>query len=310
VDHQYRQYALSLFGYHLSIKLSEAYGDILAAAGCKAFFSDIAPDQCDGLLVCTMIQEQFDIPTSVNASLPDKGFDNFPVLHHAFLREMAADSGPEVQTLIEATRLVFLEPDTLTMRAYSCGWTVQDNYQAFDFFMFLFAACLLARHQGILLHACGLVVDGLACAITGPSGAGKSTAGALIKKDFLLADDIVGITGIADKDSRIQAHASPLSSSRITDGPGQAPLAAIFFPVKADGFIIEPMTPRAAFLKYLEEHAHYIGRLIKPYKAVYFELAHALFQKVPAYALHFPVDYIDTDEIRSVMAKTPAPVIR
>ena len=43
---------------------------------------------------------------------------------------------------------------------------------------------LLAERGGLLLHAYGLIVDGMACAIIGPSGAGKSTAGNLMKKDL------------------------------------------------------------------------------------------------------------------------------
>lgn len=124
----------------------------------------------------------------------------------------------------------------------------------------------------------------------------------LFAPDFLLSDDMVGITSI---DQEPVIGATPLGG--YTDGPMGGPLRAIFFPKKAPRFSIEPLHPHDAFLKFWAEHSEYIYKLFTPYVAMFFKNAYELFQRVPAYELAFALDKFDKDAVRSVLENPQAP---
>lgn len=297
----YRRFVLNLFDHYLDIKISESYGHILATSAFRKFYSYGMPlDIPGGHFACTILNFRGDSFPHMQGSGLSPDIADFPIFQYDVTKNQVPDGASEY-AFIHPTRLAIFCPDKLAMRYYACIKNFNIIEKIIASSLFLFTASFLAEHRGLLLHAYGLVIDGLFCAITGPSGAGKSTAGGLIEKDVILSNDIIGITNI---DGQPYAHASPLALTGITDGPNKAPLSAFFFPVKSDKFDIQPMQPKDAFIKYLHEHVDYVGRLFKPYKAVYFELAHILFHKVPSYELHFPMDHIDTDKIKDIMARS------
>ena len=301
-SNHYREFSLNLFDCLLNIKLSESFAYVPAAEHFQKFFArETPPDMCAAGLTCTVLDlvKPF-ISPEADLSAHNKALAYYPVLQHDLTRQVMAGREMNEYILVQPTRLAIFDPAKLEITAFVSERSEEKNAQSVQAFIFMLAAFVLAERGGLLIHAYGLVVDGLSCAIVGPSDAGKSTAGSLIQKDCILSDDVIGITGVG---SRPYAHASPLATSGITDGPCKAPLAAVFFPVKAARFDLQPISPRDAFLRYLDEHADYIGRLIKPIKTRYFDHAHALFHQVPAYELHFTKDYIDSGRIREVMGR-------
>lgn len=298
---EYQKFALDLFDCRLAIQLTGAYGHVLSADRFRGFYAGKArPRAGAGLLTCTILDVKPHTQPTVALSGAKKVLADYPVFQYDVTRKMVADHGLNEDIIVQKARLAFFYPQKREMTAFACETSAEKNEQAIHTFLFLSVAFLTAEFGGLLLHAYGLVIDGLAAAIIGPPEAGKSTAGNLMQKDAVLSDDIIGITDIG---GRPMAHASPLASSGITDGPCRAPLAALFFPVKSDQFDVRPIHPRDAFLRYLEEHADYVGRMVKSIRILYFKLAHTLFQKVPAYELHFPVDFVDTDRVRDVMSR-------
>ena len=137
----------------------------------------------------------------------------------------------------------FLRPPTWTMDAFAFLPADLDQYLRSRIFVLL--GCLLATDNGALLHGSGFALDGAAAAVIGPSKAGKTTAARLVQGDRLLSDDVVAVTDI---DTQPRLHATPFG--RESDGPGSAPLRAIFFPRKQATFSLQPLTARPALIRF------------------------------------------------------------
>ena len=162
-------------------------------------------------------------------------------------------------------------------------------------------SCLLGSHLaatgGLLLHGAGMLIDGAAAAVIGPSGAGKTTAAHLIGADHLLSDDAIAVT---DVNAQPWLHATPLG--RESDGPGRAPLRALFFPKKQAGFALRPMSKREALLRAAEEQADtFAGVFLPSMRGLAIRNLARLLHKVPAYELGFSLDGIDREAIRRVL---------
>lgn len=155
---------------------------------------------------------------------------------------------------------------------------------------------LAARTDGIFLHGAGCVIDGRALTILGVPGAGKSTAIAMIRHEFLLSDDMLMLRF---KDGEAILHSTPLGPN--SDGPGSAPLGAVFFPVHSDYFAIRPLTRLRAIELYYRAQSGYWEKVFTPYRKMHFDKVCQLFAQVKAYEMHFPVNYIDNAAIRRTM---------
>ena len=157
---------------------------------------------------------------------------------------------------------------------------------------------LLAADDGLLLHGSGVLIDGAAAAIIGPSGAGKTTAAHLIRADHLLSDDAIAVT---DVDAQPWLHATPLG--RESDGPGRAPLRALFFLRKQAGFALRLMSRREALVRAVEEQADTLAGVFLPsMRGMAIRNLGRLLHKVPAYELGFSLDGIDREAIRRVLS--------
>jgi hypothetical protein len=205
---------------------------------------------------------------------------------------------PSELARVDSTTVTFLDPSTWTMECLSFGasdapfaiyWT---HIQLRSL-----VSSMLAAAGDLLLHGSGFVIDGLAAAVIGPSEAGKTTAARLVNGDRLLSDDMVAVT---DVDQQPCLHATPLG--RDSDGPGSAPLRAIFFPRKQAAFSLRPLTARDALIRSAREQADTFQSLFQPYGGMAIRNLARLFRKVPAYELGFSLDGIDRDAIRRVLA--------
>jgi hypothetical protein len=224
---------------------------------------------------------------------PEAPEEKYPILNFVEARQESSDDF----AIVSRDAVTIFRRISRVMEVY----LFEDPHivERFEKYASMFMACLLAEDNGLLLHGSGFILDGMSGAVIGPSGAGKSTAARLIDHDFLLSDDAVAVTGVGDKTPLL--NATPFGGK--TDGVGEAPLKALFFPRKSEQFAIRPITPREALVRYLNEHAEYISEPFKPYVKMTFENAHEMFQKVPSYELSFSKDYIDTDAIREVLGE-------
>jgi hypothetical protein len=161
----------------------------------------------------------------------------------------------------------------------------------------------LANHaamtDGIFLHAAGAVSAGRAFAIAGVPEAGKSTAIAQIGHDFLLSDDMLMLRFVADQ---VQLHSTPLGPN--TDGPGSAPLQAVFYPVKSDHFELRPLGRLQAIEQYYRAQAGYWDKVAVQHRRRNFASVCRLFSLVRAYEMHFKKDFVDNAAVQNALSQS------
>jgi hypothetical protein len=139
-------------------------------------------------------------------------------------------------------------------------------------------------HQGILLHASGVIRQGQAYLFPGPSGAGKSTIAGLAPSDQVLDDDTLGL--VLPEGQGATAYNLPLL--RYGAGPQEphgAPLKALYFPVQSTENRLEPLTPRETLSRLLPCIKSFTGWL--PRRQKVFDLSSQLAERSPGFALHF-----------------------
>lgn len=93
-------------------------------------------------------------------------------------------------------------------------------------FLRVVTASWMLRRGGFLLHACGVVRDGMAYIFFGPSGAGKTTVTQLSPNDTILSDDL---TLVVPGPTGYMAAGIPfgLAHHRVPDTTGSFPIAAM-----------------------------------------------------------------------------------
>lgn len=101
----------------------------------------------------------------------------------------------------------------------------------------------LVEHDGMMLHASAVVVDGLAYLFSAPSGTGKSTHTSLYLKRFgerayILNDDKPAIRVV---DGKAYAYGTPFSGKYDISENRRVPIAGIAFIERSETNSIEPM---------------------------------------------------------------------
>lgn len=154
-----------------------------------------------------------------------------------------------------------------------------------------------------MLHSAGVILDNKTLLITGPSEAGKTTACSLMKKDFFLSDESIFVDGLQGLPL---AHSTPFGN--FSDGIRSNPIGAVFFLKKSQDFRITSLPFHSAIARFFEEQGHdlriYYG---KKFQGKLFSAIHALFQKVPAYEMAFPKDFVDTEAIKKILRRADRP---
>jgi hypothetical protein len=103
---------------------------------------------------------------------------------------------------------------------------------------------LLAKHGGLMVHACGLERDGQGYLFVGPSGQGKTTIARLAKGRYnVLNDDRVVLRM---KDGRPWMFGTPWHGELSQVSPAGVPLQRLFFIEQADRHSAAPVRPAAA----------------------------------------------------------------
>jgi hypothetical protein len=104
-----------------------------------------------------------------------------------------------------------------------------------------FLSKTLTEHNGLLLHACMLVRDGVSCLFLGPSGAGKSTLARNASHMQCVHDDKVAVRRIGNK---FFAQGVPMLDNHKRTGKNiLAPIHGIYFIEKSDRLRVLPLRP-------------------------------------------------------------------
>jgi hypothetical protein len=286
------RFVLAIADNRLTVEVPDHYGDLFSLPVFDPFLT-CDNDNADARLVIQTFPKPSTRPDpfSVKRVCPPPG-QQYPILRYA----CACQQGNNDLTFVHPELLLIFRQVTNTMEIYR--FETSNMIDRFHDHLMLLLACLLSANNGILLHGAGFAISGVAGVLIGPSGAGKSTAAGLMQHDFLLSDDVVSLTNVSKVPT---LHSTPFGGR--TDGLMSAPLRAIFFPEKSSDFSIRPISPRAALLRYLQEHGDYIKKLFKPHIRMAFENAHMMFRKIPSYEMSFSPDYIDREEIRRLLVK-------
>jgi hypothetical protein len=154
----------------------------------------------------------------------------------------------------------------------------------------------LPRFSALMMHSSGLIRGGRAALFLAKDGGGKTTALRQATEGLLLNDDQIILRQEGDG---FVAHGTPLG--RLTDGPCQAPLSALFALEKARSFGLEPAKPANLVQHLWDEHRVYTSVLPKPLKLRAFDLLYDVCHQVPAYKMRFPKDHVDWAAIDAAM---------
>jgi hypothetical protein len=236
-------------------------------------------------------------PTPIHPIDGDIITNGYPILANLSAQKAYLQHNTDTDlVLLKKSKLIVYHPENHIMDVFI--YKSMSTGLKYVVYLVNLLSTLLCEENGLLLHGAGFVKYGAATAVIGPSGAGKSTAAQLIGYDHLLSDDAVVISDI---DGKPLLHATPLGGT--TDGPMSGALKAIFFPRKSETFSMRLIQPREAIHRYILEHGDYMSKLFKPYVVQSFKNAHALFNRVPAYELSFPPDFVDQDQIRQILCQ-------
>jgi hypothetical protein len=213
--------------------------------------------------------------------------------HHA-VEERYCNVRAQESILAYSTRATFF--DSVHCRMESLGIPPRSPEVLLKSLLGILLSTLAAKDGGFVFHGAGFVLGQAAGAFVGLSGAGKSTAVQLLEPDRILSDDVV----VASNDKGLpRLHATPLG--RVSDGPGSAPLAALFFPLKQERFSLARVSPREALARCVAEQTHGFRGVFKPYREASFRNLNRLLKIVPCYEMGFSLDGVDRDAIREAL---------
>ena len=153
-----------------------------------------------------------------------------------------------------------------------------------SFLRFIYSVALLKEH-GFLVHASGLIRDGMGYIFPGKSGAGKTTITQLSPDTTLLSDDLPLVKTAGTP----AIFGTPFWGGLAVAGEKtSAALAGIYFPIKDKKNYVERLMPK----KVLEQLLPNVVFFFKngEFSKQLFKLCFDLSTKVPGYELHFLPD--------------------
>jgi len=157
-------------------------------------------------------------------------------------------------------------------------------YQAF------YSACRRSGTDAVLLHSCGVCVDGHGFLFVGPSGSGKSTVAELSRNYGILNDEMNIMTGSG---APFRIEPSPFNAYFKAKSKSPAPVAAVFLLRHGAQCRLEPVTPAAATAEITAQVVPPIA-LEDSYTPVVLKemlvTAMHLASSVPVFELYFPLE--------------------
>lgn len=156
----------------------------------------------------------------------------------------------------------------------------------------------LILHSATSLHSSGIIRKGRAALFVAESGGGKSTVVDLASDGtFLLNEDCVIIRNL---NGNFNAFSNPFGGR--TDGPNRAEIAAFFILKKGDKFSLSPHTPLEVIARAWDDNYILWGPLPLKYRIKLFSLYYDMFSNIPVYLMEFPVNFVDWDQIDSILS--------
>ncbi len=144
---------------------------------------------------------------------------------------------------------------------------------------------LLEQH-GLLLHASGLVKNGMAYLFPGVTGSGKTTLVRQSPDLQLLSDEMPAVALEKANGSQVVALGTPFFGDWGVPGEKtSAPLKGLYFPSKAGEDRLIPISPGEALARLLPCVCTFTN--LEPRLREVFNLVKELLHRVPAYVLEF-----------------------
>lgn len=159
-------------------------------------------------------------------------------------------------------------------------------------------ATFLPEWRTLLLHACGVLVEGRCALFLAPDGGGKSTVASHAGDLVVMDDDHLAVTV---EERGVIAHTSPLGA-RLTR-PMEAPVAGLFFLEKDQGFRVEPWSRLQAISFLWQDNASKLGLASRLLRAQAFSLMTQLCARVPLFRVRFPRDSFHWEAIREICVR-------
>lgn len=187
----------------------------------------------------------------------------------------------------------FFYMDDVGERDAELGLRTPEGRVAFNFRQIF--STFLPQFSAFLVHSAGVIRDGRAALFLAPDEGGKTTVLNHSPEGLMLNDDQIVLR---KEGEAIIAHGTPLG--RVTSGPCQARLGALFVLDKASRFELRPVKP-AELMGLVQAcwdaHKNYTFFLPKRLKVRAFEVLHDAYTQSPVYWMRFPKDYVDWDAI-------------
>jgi len=153
-----------------------------------------------------------------------------------------------------------------------------------SFLRFIYSVILL-KEQGFLVHASGLIKNGVGYIFPGKSGAGKTTITQLSPNATLLSDDLPLVKVGAPP----SIFGTPFWGGLAVAGEQtSAALGGIYFPVKDKEKYVERLTAKKVLEKLLSNTVFFFKK--DEFSKQLFKLCFDLATSVPGYELHFSPD--------------------
>jgi hypothetical protein len=171
--------------------------------------------------------------------------------------------------------------------ARRCRMVQSPNPYSIDTALRIVHTLILAREDGLLVHAASAVRNGKAFVFSGVSGAGKTTIASLAPADaMLLTDEISYLRRSGDS---YVAYGTPFAGEMARAGENiQAPLAALYFLHQGPENALKPIKASEAVRRLLQNVLFFAHdpELV----GLVFETAYELVRRVPVYQLTFVPD--------------------
>jgi hypothetical protein len=163
---------------------------------------------------------------------------------------------------------------------------INDNIYAFDSFHRVLYSMLMLAYDGLLLHCCGLIKDGLGYIFLGLSESGKSTMYRITPESVLLSDEMVVVRR---REGKFHVCGTPFwGDFRKGTKNRHVPVHGLYFLHQAGKNFTRPISEKEAVMRVMR-NALFFSRAPTE-SARLFMLCSAFVSGVPSRELHFLPD--------------------
>ncbi|MDP3142871.1 MAG: hypothetical protein Q8N14_02845 [Candidatus Omnitrophota bacterium] len=191
----------------------------------------------------------------------------------------------DFQPIFALGEIMFLSGNCLQAESYSQRF-VPLCYSAA---LRIFFSSLMAKNEGLLLHASGIVKDGFAYLFLGRDGAGKTTAANLSKRYLILGDDQIAVRNKGGRFLAYPAHCWGERKFNYSSCQQGFPVRAVFFIKRATKLSFNPLSRVRALSRLLHssDYIHYLRYLTDDLAKKAFSTSYELFKQLPCFEMRF-----------------------